>query len=119
VDDATRTVEQVTTALENRDWDTLFTFVSSHHKSHMTAEIFTSSMVAQEDQLGEIVEVKILSVPELLPDASDHVMFMVEIAVTYKKGEQITVNNYLDYYVLEEDGWRVEESVPNLEQSWQ
>jgi hypothetical protein len=118
VDEATRAVEQVTTALENRDWDTLFTFISSSHSDHLTAERLAASMEGQEEQYGEIVAVEILSVPELLPDTSDHVMFIVDIAITFQKGEETVVNHYIDYYVLEEGEWMVEKSVPNLEE-WQ
>jgi hypothetical protein len=110
VDSVNRVVEKVVTALEDRDWETLFTFISSSHASHMTAEDFALSMSAQEDQFGKIVEVEILSTPSLLPETGGQVMFTVEIAVSYQKGERILVNRYLDYYTLEGGEWRVESS---------
>jgi hypothetical protein len=110
VDHATRAVEQVAAALEDGDWETLFNLISSSHASHMTIEEFPLVMAAQEEQLGEIVKVEILSVPSLLPEAGDHVMFTVEIAVTYQKGEETLLNRYLDYYVLEDGEWMVEKS---------
>ncbi len=99
-------VKGVANAFKNRDWKSLYDLTSSTFTEGKTVEAFAAESVAQEAQLGRVVQVDLLSKPNVQFSPQGVWFFTVRTHVTFDMGGTTRTQDFTDYYLLEGDQWK-------------
>lgn len=73
----------------------------------MTLEEFSSNLSAQEAEVGSVVAVDVLSKPDIQFSPHGMWFFSVRTSVTFEIDGTFEQEEFVDYYVLEGDEWRL------------
>lgn len=104
-------VQEVANAMKGRDWSALYRLTSSSFTADKTPEEFGKDMAAQEDSVGRVANVEILSTPNI--QGKDGIRFFtVKTKVTHDNNGNLTSEQYNDYYVFEKGSWKFWYSAP-------
>lgn len=101
-----KVVAAVAAALESRDWETLFGLTSSTFTADTTVEDFVASLSAQEADIGQVVDVEILSKPDYQSSPQGIQFFTVQTRYTFDVDGTPEVEETVDHYVLEDGEWK-------------
>lgn len=97
------TESMVEAALESGDWAALCALTSSTLTSAMTLEEFVADLSAQEDAVGRVVVVDLLSEPDIQFSPHGMWFFTVRNLVTFDINGTFEEEEFVDYYLLEGD----------------
>lgn len=99
-------VASVSEAVESSDWATLYGLTSTTFTVDMTVEEFIADLSAQEVEVGRVVAVEVLTEPDIQFSPLGVWFFSTLTRVSFDRNGSIETEEFVDYYVLEEDQWR-------------
>lgn len=103
---AMQIVSNVVEAFENSDWVSLYELISSTFTEDVTVEEFVADLSTQEADVGSVMAVDVLSEPDIQFSPHGMWFFTVRTRVTYSVNGSLEFEDFVDYYVLEENEWR-------------